>query len=42
MWTMWTCDRTEYVITTLQPFNVSLTTDKNQYWRDTSLTNEEE
>jgi hypothetical protein len=39
---MWTTDGTIYTVPTLQPnVDVTLTTAKNQYWRETSLTNEE-
>ena len=38
---MWTCDGTEFIVTTLQRFNVTLSTADNQYWRETSLRHEE-
>ena len=38
---MWTCDGTEFTVTTLQCFDVTLTSAKNQYWRETSLTDDD-
>ena len=38
---MWTRDGTEFTVTTLQCFDVTLTSAKNQYWCETSLTDRE-
>jgi len=38
---MWSCGSTEFVVTSLQGFDVTLSTTEDQYWRETALTDEE-